>query len=354
MVRVSNRYPLESTEKEEQSKLSNEQDFSNDSLNKSIKQIGQLYPCLVNQNGKILDGNHRAEVNQNYEKKIVPTKNRFEELQIRAHAHHRRRVPQEETRALIEEMCEALVKDGTSQAEVASILVKSLPYNENYVRSMIPQIYKNPEKVEAGGLRGAQISEQTVTTQDTTEPPQTSRAFLVDCENCGVTTSEAEKWHGHHLCKNCLPKVLANPEKFLAKLHHEKAEEKKPELKILKPSDFESWKDREARMHPQHSRMEEALLEKFAVNNIRPVTIDRSFPIVAATPDFYFPAHNVAVYVDGEDAHFGRQDKDEQLRSRLEAIYKVKVLSLTYSRYTEAEANRLLEEIKRFLEANQK
>ena len=135
------------------------EDLTKDSLQKSVKIVGELYPVLTNQDGKILDGSHRIESNPKHYRKIVQTKNRMEEILVRLHAHHRRRIPQEETRVMLLELAEELEKSGIVKEKVAGELVKLVPYGEGYVLQLLPNEFKEQKKVEAGRV-GAQLTEQ--------------------------------------------------------------------------------------------------------------------------------------------------------------------------------------------------
>ena len=103
----------------------------------------------------------------------------------------------------------------------------------------------------------------------------------------------------------------------------------------------ERWVDRKARMHPQHSRMEEDVFLALYANGVLPRR-DEKFPIQTTTPDFYFPEKRLAVYLDGEKVHFKRQDRDETIRELLRKRHKVKVLSITYKGNSERERQRIL------------
>ena len=106
----------------------------------------------------------------------------------------------------------------------------------------------------------------------------------------------------------------------------------------------ETWEYRKAIMHPQHSRIEHALLLKLHAKGLHPM-VDKEFCVQATTPDFYFPDKNLAIYIDGKKIHSSRIDRDEELRGLLEKRHGVKVLSLSYDDYTEAEVARLLNAI---------
>ena len=328
--------------------MSDDQRFDIESLRKSVQQVGKLYPRLVNQDGKVLDGNHRADVDKDWEVKVIPTENRFKELLVRAHAHHRRRVPQEETRALVEEMAEALEKEGIPRTEIALKLVEALPYSENYTRSLIPDIYKNPVKVQAGqigGEKSATISEQkaatislrnkTVTIQDT-----------VQCDRCHVSTSSPVEWHNHQLCQTCYGKAEADRDGFNG---YFTAVNKKPEPHVVlttdTPRSLDSWEHRKAQMSPQHSKFEGLVIASLIEAGVRELVQDRRFCILETVPDIYLPSQNLAIYLDGEAVHANKQDRDEQLRDLLAKRTGLKVHSYTYDSASEKEVERVTKEI---------
>jgi len=293
--------------------MSEDQRFDVESLRKSVQQVGKLYPRLVNQDGKVLDGNHRADVDKDWEVKVILTENRFKELLVRAHAHHRRRVPQEETRALVEEMAEALEKEGIPRTEIALKLVDCLPYNENYVRSLIPEIYKNPVMSQLG-QRGAAatISErkQTLKIQDT-----------VQCDRCHVSTSAPVEWHNHKLCESCHSKAETDPDGFNG---YFTAVNKKPESHVVlttdTPRSLDSWEVRKAQMSVQHSKEEENIIRGLRAKGYN-VETDLDICLMKTTPDFNICLLNgkwVRGYIDGVQVHSGKQlDRDDELRGLL-------------------------------------
>lgn len=332
------------------------EEISNESLQKSVKTIGELYPILENQDGKILDGNHRAESNPKHHRKTIQTKSRLEEILVRLHAHHRRQVPQEETKALLIELAQELEKGGIPKENVTTELYKVVPFSEQYVRQLMPQEYKQPQKVEAGKVSALLVA-QTVKTQDTAleqaslhkaAPKAFDAAEVKTCERCGVQTTEPKTWHGHTLCSNCETKADFNPEAYDWFFRYQERGRAKliPKSQPATPS-VESYRDREARMHPQKSKMEEELLLIIGNDDaLRPIVTDRSYPIVSLTPDFVLTRHNLAIFVDGKQVHNHRQDRDKELRQKLSDRHGMKVLSITYDGNSDAEKQRIIAEIK--------
>jgi hypothetical protein len=108
---------------------------------------------------------------------------------------------------------------------------------------------------------------------------------------------------------------------------------------------LEKWSDREAKMHPQHSKTEENVLQALVTKGIRNIAQDRHFCVRETVPDLYFPEKNLAVYLDFEETHKKREDKDEQLREWLTKCHGVRVLSLPYDAVSQKETDRLVQAI---------
>lgn len=314
-----------------------EHEMSPESLQKSIKTAGELYPILENQEGKILDGNHRAQSNPKHHRKTIQTKNRAEEILVRLHAHHRRQVPQEETKALLVELAQELEKGGMPKENVTTELCKIVPFSERYVMELMPQEYKQPEKVEAGqrgGQTSAALAHQTVTIQD-----------IVSCDRCHVSTSTPVEWNNHQLCEQCHKKALANPDTFNSYFNYlGKKPEPKPVLTTNTARPLEKWEERKAHMSPQHSKMEGIVIASLIESGVTGIIQDRHFCVQETIPDIYLPAQNLAIYLDGE-VHNGKQDRDEQLRELLTKRHGVQVLSYSYDSTSQKEVDRVTKEI---------
>ena len=303
------------------------EEFSKESLGKSEKVIGQLYPRLVNQEGKSLDGDHRFAANPKWEKKVIETENRSEEILVRMHAHHRRRVPQEETKAMIKDLAKELEKAGIKKEDVATELVKITPYVQRYVLQLLPIEYKKPEKVKAGKI-SAEITEQ-----------KAMLAGLVECDRCHMANRETEEYKGDTLCPRCLKLAKHKPERSRVQIP---PGPDKVTTSIIKPK--LSWKDRKARMQMPVSKMEEAVRIKLEEKGLHPET-DREFCLQSTKPDYYFPNKNLAIFLDGADVHRKRQDRDQALRELLTKRHNVKIVSLTYTAYSEAQKDEIVNRI---------
>jgi len=245
-------------------------------------------------------------------------------------------------------------------------IAQKINMSVDWVYKYLPSQYKDQVKAEAGKVGGEVTREkvldavkQTVKTQDTTledaslhkvAPKAFERAEFFECERCHIKTSEPKQWHGHTLCTHHFELAEGNPvayDGWFKMLERGKATTAL-EPKVTAPTvSLESWKDREARMHPQKSKMEEELLLVLGNDEtLRPVVTDRGYPIVTVTPDFVLTRHNLAIFIDGEEVHAHRQDRDDDLRKKLADRHGLKVLSITYSSNTEAEKQRIIKQIK--------
>jgi very-short-patch-repair endonuclease len=183
--------------------------------------------------------------------------------------------------------------------------------------------FEDEKKVEAGQAKAV------LTPVTTNLKPQD----MIECSNChmGKHPNEIKEIDGKLYCLKCAPFAKAHP-----------AENIPNGVRLEKPT--ETWAYREGKMHPQHSKMEEAILQKLSEAGIRPVVTDRSFCLTSTTPDFYFPTLNLAVYLDGP-VHEGKEDRDEKLTELLEQRHQVRVCRIKYSSVSDKEQTRILQEI---------
>jgi len=314
------------------------EEVNKESLEKSIKLVGELYPILENQDGKILDGNTRAASNPKHHRKTIQTKSRSEEILIRVHAHHRRRIPQEETKAMLVELAEEFEKSGIPKETITTELCKVVPFSERYVRQLMPQEYKQPEKVEAGKV-SAELTPHIVKIQD-----------MVECERCHVASSEPTVWHNHNLCPTCFDRAKLNPESYDGYFRTLERKPKLPEPKgELKPRDFDSYAEKQAHMKVGKSEMEnlivEAIRKHAAEFGFKRVWTDETIVVhqVTTMPDWNAETVNgkiVRGYIDGE-VHVGRRDRDEELRGLLR---KVKPCDLILAVDVKGKSERMVEE----------
>jgi very-short-patch-repair endonuclease len=288
-------------------------------LSKSAKGLGKLYPILKDTHGNIIDGFNRQNTDPDWPTLTVESVDTPQKLELARLAANfcRRNIPSSEVQNRIVFLVD---KCGMKPEEIA----EQTGISERTIYRYIPQDLKDEKKVEAGQAKAV------LTPVTTNLKPQD----MVECSNChmGKHPNEIKEIDGKPYCLKCAPFAKARP-----------AENIPNGVRLEKPT--ESWAYRKAKMHPQHSKMEEAILQKLDEAGIRPVVTDRSFCLASTTPDFYFPTLNLAVYLDGP-VHEGKEDRDEELTDLLEKRHQVRVCRIKYSGVSDKEQTRILQEIK--------
>jgi len=317
------------------SRTMNEEEFSVESLKRSKEIVGQLYPRLVNQNGKNLDGDHRFRVDENWEKKIVQTVDRADEILVRLHAHHRRKMTRDEMVALISELAQALEKRGVPREDISTNLCRILPYSERYIRELVPSEYKKSEKVEAAKV-GAALAPQ--------KPPT---VFRCSVPSCGLGTMYPEYVDGQPVCSSCASKlhrgeISLEPPQPVAKPKVE--EPSRVEEKFYEPPG--AFKER---MHQPISRMDEWVRNELHRRNVpalfqEPVCIKTVIPdVTIAQVGLKQLEHPIFVFLDHVDVHAKRSLVDMENRELL--ARKGLVLQLTYDAFTKEQQEEIMTKI---------
>ena len=111
-----------------------------------------------------------------------------------------------------------------------------------------------------------------------------------------------------------------------------------------------SWKEK---LHPMMSRMHEEVLLDLQLKGRHPM-VDKPFCVEQTKPDLYFEKERLAVYLDGEQVHEKRVEKDELLREKLTKFYKIKVMSMTYKKYSKKGKKEIVKKIIEELESEKK
>jgi len=168
---------------------------------------------------------------------------------------------------------------------------------------------------------------------------------LVACTRCYMATREPTEHKGETLCPSCLIEVQRKPVKV-------KTEPSAPQVTttIIKPK--ETWEHRKATMTQPVSKMDEAMLLRLQENPVIrelgfTVTFQKHYCITEIISDVTLEkdGDEIACFFDGEAVHRNRQERDEANRQKAADRHHIKVLSLTYSSFTEKEAQRLLQQV---------
>jgi len=318
-----------------------EEEFSLESLKKSEAVVKEIYPIIVNQEGKILDGLHRSKIKSDWHKKTVETKNRIEEILVRLHAHHRRRPTREETQALVLELAQELEKSGVPKENISTELIRVLPYSESYIQHLLPLEYKKPEKVEAGKVSAA-LEQQKVEVE--------KAVSLIPCANCGVGTSEPKDWKGQQVCGLCFDKLSRGEISLEApptpKLAVEEAPKPPPrvEKRVYEPGAFRE------EMRKPVSRMDQWVAEELIRRGYR-IRTQEPICIKFVIPEVIVDGHgektfekSFGLFLDTLETHGGRTLTDMENRELL-AKRGLRVLELQYDAYTEEQRQLIMSEI---------
>lgn len=300
-------------------------------LKKSVEGLGQLYPILIDAHGNIIDGFHRKEIDPKWptvKLEHIDSTVKLEAARLAANF-NRRDVPPEE----LTQKIGFLIGAGLKVEEVA----EQTGISERTIYKYMPERLKDKKMVEAGG----KAYEEYRKSQDKAEAIQltvkTQDMPLVECDCCRMGTRNPKPFGKYkQLCENCYVKAVKYPRLFQREPAITKPKEYKPK---------ESWEQRRALMHPQHSKMEQELLLKLQGSG---AMTDKLFCLQSTTPDFYFPKQKLAIYVDGP-VHKGKEERDSRLRDLLTKRHEVRVVSIPYESFTKQEVERVFKQIKEAL-----
>jgi hypothetical protein len=127
-------------------------------LARSKNIIGELNEVVYDSDGEILSGRHRIKAGWEKEK-VIDTEamakkfnlpRTFVKEMIKMHFNVQRRASREETQRRLLLMAEELLKMGVAKPNIASELAKWVPYDQKYILELLPQEYKQLDKVKAG------------------------------------------------------------------------------------------------------------------------------------------------------------------------------------------------------------
>jgi len=106
-------------------------EFNLEELRKSKENVGQIFPVIKDQHGKILDGFHRKRIDPNWKETMVTVENDLQGLLIRVHSNIlRRKVDEKEKQDWVKEARKILQFMGQkgTQEEIAKALGMSQPW----------------------------------------------------------------------------------------------------------------------------------------------------------------------------------------------------------------------------------
>jgi len=138
-----------------------------DSIEKSSKKFGQLYPVLVDINGKLIDGENRKKVFENPSiKKLGNIKTKKDRLEARLVANHARKGQHKQTWVLtLDQLALILEREGVESIGIQIAKETGLPYRT--LMRYLPSQFKNQaQSIRASHPRlphGTPLPEETET-----------------------------------------------------------------------------------------------------------------------------------------------------------------------------------------------
>jgi very-short-patch-repair endonuclease len=322
-------------------------------LRQSVENLGQLSPILKDKHGNVIDGLHRLQLYPDWPSitlEQIDTVEKLEAARLAVNT-NRRVVSSSEIMMRVKLLAKAGLKP--EQIMAMSGLSKTTVYK------YFPDELKQDEKVRAGSLGGSASGQarnsgssanQTVKTQETAQP-------RLECERCHVVTSDCKGWQSPNtknqyiLCSKCYERAELSPgayETFFAYRDKSKTLFPPPSpQREAKPRDFDSWQHRKAAMSPQKSALELAVIQDLQ-NEGYPIETDVEFCTQKTIPDGYMRKANTLIYIDGA-VHEGREDRDEQLRDRVQKLLGCQIITVKFDRDTKEERARVKAEIKQQL-----
>jgi len=135
-------------------------------LKRSKLLVGELSPIIIDFDGEELAGSCRRKAGfiRTYhvdsrklaEKWDIPVQVAKE--RVRLNSNIQRKVSAKETRGILLRMAKAFEERGLSKEMIALQVGANCPFSQKYVWELLPEEYKNPEKVAAGRLGGEATS----------------------------------------------------------------------------------------------------------------------------------------------------------------------------------------------------
>lgn len=311
-------------------------------LTDSIKAYGVLEPILVRpiKDGyEVVAGGRRLKAARTAGLQTIPViikeLSDVEAFVIQLSENIQRRDLTEEEKTMA--LAELAEKTGWNATEIS----KKINMSYSWVAKYLPSEFKDETKAEAGQIGGVKSGASRREAKRLSAQEEIAKE-IVACEVCGreVHRSRLKIRGGKLTCPICLGEKLEKKKK--ARPQREKTEEPPTPPKEYKPKETAAF--RRARMHPQHSKMEQALLVKLHQADIHPVR-DREFCLQSTTPDFYFPQLDKAIYIDGP-VHKNREARDDKIRETLASRHELDIVSIKYEEATDKEVNRVFQQIR--------
>lgn len=147
-------------------------------LKTSSEKIGQLYPVLFDCYGKIVDGEHRLEVNKEWRRIILGhIKTERDRLVARIISNNVRRVvPQREKRLLLKRLGEILLEEGMQPGGIAYKIAEETGMSYRWVMKYLPADFKDELQSERAS---AAARHATTFLDEFLKPPKKKGSIVV-------------------------------------------------------------------------------------------------------------------------------------------------------------------------------
>jgi len=183
-------------------------------LQKSKRNVHELYPVIKDAHGNVIDGFHRLEADPNWKTEIledIKTPVQLVLARIVANT-HRRSVSKEERKLQLVTLAEELVKEGMKRESVIPAMVELTTFTERYIYGMLPAEYK--KRPGAGGPK------ERVELSSTQDHEHVYDAGSTNCRICGreLTAPESVKAGIGPVCASGKPR--SSPEEIYATIQN--------------------------------------------------------------------------------------------------------------------------------------
>jgi hypothetical protein len=120
-------------------------DMAGQTLSASSVKVGCLYPILIDNNGEIIDGEHRFQANRNWRKvKLTHIKTEQDRLIVRIVANNvRRSVPAAEKNELLNQLGEIMLKEGVEPGQIAAAISEKTGMSYRWVAKYLASEFKD-------------------------------------------------------------------------------------------------------------------------------------------------------------------------------------------------------------------
>ena len=311
-------------------------------LKKSKVIIGEQTPLIVDFDGEVLSGTHRKEAgwkkSETIDTKVIAEKLAVSILVakelVRIHFNLQRKPSREETQASLLKIAKELELKGIPKEDISTEVTKLVPFSDRWVRELLPNEYKKPEKVEAAKI-GAELLPQKPT--------------FFPCAKCDVGVSELKDWQGQKVCDKCFDKlsrgeITLEAPKPEAKPSGEAPKPPRVEKKIYEPGAYRE------EMHKPVSRMDQWVAEELSRRGYR-IKIQQPICIKFVVPEVEIDGKGsesfekpLTLFLDTFETHGKRTLVDMENRELL-VKRGLRVLQLQYDAYTEEQRQLIIKEV---------